>query len=143
MKHTQILNKIGQQKDFSKSIIVKSGKIVNFETSTQVTSSQTKGNISIKAVVMENGILNLKGIIKIKPKINQVEAFLKHTILLVGKNSRAISIPELEIESHDVKVSHSSTIGQIDSEQLFYLMSRGFSRAQSTKIIINSFLSKN
>ena len=140
MIHTQILNKIGQRKEFFKSIIVKPGQKVNFETITKIISSQTNGNISIKAVVMENSSLTIKGIIKINPKLNQVEAFLKHAILLVGKNSTAISIPELEIESHDVKVSHSSTIGQIDLDQLFYLMSRGFSRFQSTKIIINSFL---
>lgn len=140
MKYLQILNKPNQKKDFFKSIIVKSGQKINFETITKIISSQTKGNISIKAVVMENGSLILKGIIKIDQNINQIEAFLKHDILLVGKNSTAISIPELEIKSYDVKASHSSTIGQIDSDQLYYLMSRGFSRAQSTKIIINSFL---
>ena len=140
MKYLQVLNKPDQKKDFFKSIIVKPGQKINFETITKVTSSQTKGNISIKAVVMKNGNLTLKGIIKIDSNINQVEAFLKHDILLVGKNSTAISIPELEINSHDIKASHSSTIGQIDSDQLYYLMSRGFSRVQSVKIIINSFL---
>ena len=143
MKHLQILNKTGQKKEFFKSIIVKSGQNVNFETITQINSSQTRGNISIKAVVLENGILTLKGIIKVSPNLNRIEAFLKHAILLVGKNSAAVSIPELEIESHDVKVSHSSTIGQIDFEQLFYLMSRGFSHQESVKLIINSFLSSN
>jgi Fe-S cluster assembly scaffold protein SufB len=143
MKHLQILDKPGQKKEFSKSIVVNSGQKVNYETITNIISPNTTGNISIKAVVMENGSLTLKGLIKVSPKLNQVEAFLKHSILLIGKNSNAISIPELEIESNDVKVSHASTIGQIDSEQLFYLMSRGFSYTQSTKIIINSFLSSN
>ena len=143
MKHLQILNTIGQKKEFSKSIIVKPNQKVNFETITKIYSSQTTGNISIKAVVLKNGSLTLKGIIKVNPKLNQVEAFLKHSILLVGENSTAVSIPQLEIESHDVKVSHSSTIGQIDSEQLFYLMSRGFDRLESVKLIIKSFLSSN
>lgn len=143
MKHLQILDKPGQKKEFSKSIIVKSGKKLNYETITNIISSNTTGNISIKAVVMENGSLTLKGLIKVNQKLNQIEAFLKHAVLLIGKNSTAISIPELEIESNDVKVSHSSTIGQIDSEQLFYLMSRGFTQLESTKIIINSFLSSN
>lgn len=143
MKHLQILDKPGQKKEFSKSIIVKSGQKVNYETITKIISSHTTGNISIKAVVMPNSSLILKGIIKVYSNLDQVEAFLKHSVLLIGKDSTAISIPELEIESNDVKVSHSSTIGQIDSEQLFYLMSRGFSHAQSTKIIINSFLSSN
>ena len=143
MKHLQTLDKPGQKKDFSKSIVVNSGQKVNYETITDIISSNTTGNISIKAVVMENGSLTLKGLIKVSPKLNQIEAFLKHSVLLIGNNSNAISIPELEIESNDVMVSHASTIGQVDSEQLFYLMSRGFSHTQSIKIIINSFLCSN
>ena len=143
MKHLQILNKTGQKKEFFKSIIVKPDQKVSYKTTTQINSSKTTGNISIKAVVMENGSLTLEGIIRVIPKLNQVEAFLKHAVLLVGKNSTAVSIPQLEIESHDVKVFHSSTIGQIDPEQLFSLMSRGFSRLESVKLIINSFLSSN
>jgi len=141
MKHLQIVDKTNQKKEFSKSILVKSGQKLNFETLTKIKSSKTKGNIFIKAVVMPNSSLTLRGLIKVYPKLNQVEAFLKHVILLVGKNSTAVSIPELEIDSNDVKVSHSSTIGQIDPEQLFYLMSRGLTYSASVKLIIKSFLS--
>jgi Fe-S cluster assembly scaffold protein SufB len=143
MKHLQILDKTGQNKEFSKSIFIKSGQKLDIETITKIKSSQTKGNISIKAVVMPNSSLTLKGLIKVYPKLDHIEAFLKHAILLVGKNSTAVSIPELEIDSNDVKVSHSSTIGQIDSEQLFYLMSRGITYSDSIKLIIKSFLSSN
>jgi Fe-S cluster assembly protein SufD len=92
---------------------------------------------------MLGGHVSLKGIIKIKKGINQIEAFLKHSVLLIGKNSTAISIPELEIESNDVQASHSSAISQINSEELFYLMSRGLSYSQAVKLIIKSFLSLN
>ena len=143
MKYLQLLNKTGQKKGFTKSILIKSGQKIDIETITKISSSKTIGNIFIKAVVMPNSSLNLKGIIKVKPKINKVEAFLKHSILLIGKNSTAVSIPELEIESNDVQVSHSSTIGQIDSEQLFYLMSRGLTYTDSVNLIIKSFLSSN
>ena len=143
MKHLQTLDKIGQKKEFSKSILIKSGQKIDIETITKISSSKTIGNICIKAVVMPDSSLNLKGIIKVGPKLAKVEAFLKHSILLIGKNSTAVSIPELEIESNDVQVSHSSTIGQIDSEQLFYLMSRGITYTDSINLIIKSFLSSN
>jgi Fe-S cluster assembly protein SufD len=141
MKYFNILNKVGQVENISKSIIVKSCQKIELESVMEFTSSQIKGNTVIKAVVMPGGFISLKGIIKIKPHINQVNAFLKHSVLLIGKNSSAVSIPQLEIESNDVEASHASTIGQIDLEQLFYLMSRGFSYTNAVKLIIKSFLS--
>lgn len=141
MRYFDILNKIGQKKSISKSIIVKAGQKINLESVMEISSSQTQSNTIIKAVVMPGGSLSLKGIIKIKPNVNQVNAFLKHSVILIGKNSSAVSIPELEIESNDVQVSHSSTIGPLDPEQTFYLMSRGFNYTKSVKLIIKSFLS--
>lgn len=143
MKHYQLLNQINQTDNFSKSFIVKSGEKIDLETIIEFTSSRTKSNTLVKVVVMPGGHVSLKGIIKIKKGINQIEAFLKHSVLLIGKNSTAISIPELEIESNDVQASHSSAISQINSEELFYLMSRGLSYSQAVKLIIKSFLSLN
>lgn len=143
MKHYQLLNQINQTDNFSKSFIVKSGEKIDLETIIEFTSSRTKSNTLVKVVVMPGGHVSLKGIIKIKQGINQIEAFLKHSVLLIGKNSTAISIPELEIESNDVQASHSSAISQINSEELFYLMSRGLSYSQAVKLIIKSFLSLN
>ena len=40
-------------------------------------------------------------------------------------DAEAEAIPRLEIHNHDVVCGHSSAIGQLDKEQLFYLMSRG------------------
>lgn len=143
MKHYQLLNQVNQTDNFSKSFIVKSGEKIDLETIIEFTSSRTKSNTLVKVVVMPGGHVSLKGIIKIKQGINQIEAFLKHSVLLIGKNSTAISIPELEIESNDVQASHSSAISQINSEELFYLMSRGLSYSQAVKLIIKSFLSLN
>lgn len=143
MKHYQLLNQVNQTDNFSKSFIVKSGEKIDLETIIEFTSSRTKSNTLVKVVVMPGGHVSLKGIIKIKKGINQIEAFLKHSVLLIGKNSTAISIPELEIESNDVQASHSSAISQINSEELFYLMSRGLSYSQAVKLIIKSFLSLN
>lgn len=143
MKHYQLLNQVNQVDNFSHSFIVKSGEKIDLETITEFTSSHTQSNTLVKVVVMPGGHVSLRGIIKIKQGIGQIEAFLKHSVLLIGKNSTAISIPELEIESNDVQASHSSAISQINSEELFYLMSRGLSHSQAVKLIIQSFLSSN
>lgn len=124
-----------------KSIIVKSNQNIDYKTITEIKASQTIKSVTIKAVVMPGGHLSLEGIIKIHSHLHAVQAFLKHSILLIGQNSSAVSIPTLEIESNDVQASHASTIGPLDPEQLFYLMSRGLNKSQAVKLIIKSFLS--
>jgi Fe-S cluster assembly protein SufD len=47
--------------------------------------------------------------------------------------------PQLEIYADDVKCSHGSTTGQIDSEALFYLRSRGISKQRSMELIVGGF----
>jgi len=68
-----------------------------------------------------------------------VSAFLENKNLLLEKGARADSIPVLEIEADDVKASHGATVGRIDDEQMFYLMSRGLSRKQAERVIISGF----
>ena len=48
--------------------------------------------------------------------------------------------PELEIYADDVKCSHGSTSGNIDQDAVYYLMTRGLSKKEATKLIIKGFL---
>ena len=140
MKYQQILNQPYDIQNFTKNILVKSGETQNLETVMEFIAPHTTGNTLIKAVVMPGGNLTLKGIIKIKKTAKESQAFLKHSVLLIGDDSRAVSIPELEIENNDVQASHASSIGPVDPDQLFYLMSRGFSHDSALDLIIKSFL---
>ena len=140
MTYHQILHEPGDTRDFTKIILVESGETINVETLMEFIAPNTIGNTLIKAVVMPRGNLSLKGVIRISKNASDAKAFLKHSILLVGNDSQAVSIPELEIENNQVQASHASAIGPIDQSQLFYLMSRGFSKKSATKLIIKSFL---
>ena len=48
--------------------------------------------------------------------------------------------PELEIYADDVKCSHGSTSGNVDKDAIYYLMTRGLSKKEATKLIIRGFL---
>jgi Fe-S cluster assembly scaffold protein SufB len=142
MRYFDVLDKVGQSKDIKKFLVVKSGESVEIETVMEFKAPKTQGNTLIKAVVMPGGKLNLKGVIKIDKGAELVEAFLRQSILLIGENSMATAIPELEIESNEVRASHAAAIGRVDEEQLFYLMSRGLNRDEAVKLIIKAFLTE-
>jgi Fe-S cluster assembly scaffold protein SufB len=99
-----------------------------------------KEEILVKVVVEDGAKLEAKGLLKIAKNVTDVDVFLRYKVLLLGKNSWATVNPELEIESNDVKAGHAASIGRVDEEQIFYLMSRGISRNESVKLIVEAFL---
>ncbi|MDQ6964488.1 MAG: Fe-S cluster assembly protein SufD [Mariprofundales bacterium] len=59
--------------------------------------------------------------------------------ILLSKRAQIDTTPELEIYNDDVKCAHGATIGQLDSEHLFYLQSRGLSEDEARKLLIHAF----
>jgi Fe-S cluster assembly protein SufD len=70
----------------------------------------------------------------------QTDAYQSTHSLLLGANARSDALPILEIEADDVRCKHGSTTGRVDDEQLFYLMSRGLSRQEAQRMIVQGFL---
>lgn len=65
----------------------------------------------------------------------------QQALVLSDKGARADSIPALIINEHEVAgAGHASTVGQLDEEQLFYLMARGLSRKEAIKMLVLAFL---
>ena len=61
--------------------------------------------------------------------------------VLLSDNATVNSKPQLEIYADDVNCSHGSTTGQLDKEELFYLMSRGISRQKAKSLLLYAFTS--
>lgn len=80
-----------------------------------------------------------QGMIKALPGSQRIDGFQANRNLLLENTARADSIPGLEIEADDVACTHASTIGKVDEEELFYLMSRGIPRATALRIIVQGF----
>ena len=60
--------------------------------------------------------------------------------MILSKKARADAIPGLEIETNEVRATHSASVSQIDEEQVFYLESRGLTQSEARKLIILGFL---
>ena len=97
-------------------------------------------NTTLKGVVRDQSQLKFKGLITIDPNCGQSSSFLTERILLLSDQAHAEAIPDLEILTDDVKCSHAASISNLDEEHLFYLMSRGLSKKQVEKLIVNGFL---
>ena len=81
-----------------------------------------------------------RGIIRVHPGAQRTDAYQTNRNLLLSEDARADSLPNLEIEADDVRCSHGATVGQLDEEALFYLMSRGLKKAQAERLVVLGFL---
>ncbi|MEM7797850.1 MAG: Fe-S cluster assembly protein SufD [Chloroflexota bacterium] len=80
-----------------------------------------------------------QGMIKAKKEAQKTDGFQANRNLLLESTARADSIPGLEIEADDVACTHASTVGKVDEEELFYLMSRGIPRELALRTIVQGF----
>jgi FeS assembly protein SufB len=99
----------------------------------------TNAETLVKGVLTDRSRVEFEGMIRIQPKAQQTASFLSDHTLLLSNECRAESIPSLEIGANEVSASHGATTGQIDEEQLFYLMVRGIHREEAERIIVQGF----
>jgi Fe-S cluster assembly protein SufD len=59
--------------------------------------------------------------------------------LLLSSQAHVDTKPQLEIFADDVKCSHGATVGQLDTEQVFYLKSRGLPEARARSLLTYAF----
>jgi Fe-S cluster assembly protein SufB len=105
---------------------------------TQV-GQNTSGHAVSKGVVKDKARLVFKGMIRIEKEAKNSRAYLAEHGMILSKDARADAIPGLEIETNEVKATHSASVAQINDEELFYLMSRGLSEDDAKKLIIIGF----
>ncbi len=100
----------------------------------------TRGRVLVKSVLKDTAKSLLKGMIKIGKNAKGSESYLAGHAILLDKGAKSDSIPGLEIETNEVKATHSASVAQMDEEHLFYLMSRGFSKSSAKRAIVDGFL---
>jgi Fe-S cluster assembly protein SufD len=99
----------------------------------------TTAETMVKGVLTDDSRVEFDGMIRIQPKAQQTASFLSAHSLLLSKKARAEMIPGLEIAANEVSASHGATTGQIDEDELFYLMVRGIPRPEAERIIVQGF----
>ena len=98
------------------------------------------GNIINYGIAKDTARLEFNGIGKIHKGKTGVDNQQETRILTLSKTAEAVANPFLLIDEGDITAGHAATIGQINEEQIYYLMSRGLSKSYAQKIIAQGFL---
>tara|TARA_Y100001960_G_C14716745_1_gene850040 strand:- start:157 stop:1440 length:1284 start_codon:yes stop_codon:yes gene_type:complete len=101
-----------------------------------------KSSQLIKSVLLDKSNGTYQGKIYVDKKAQKTNGYQLSKSLVLSEKSEFNSKPELEIYADDVKCSHGSTTGNISEDSIFYLMSRGLSKNQANKMIVEGFLNE-
>ena len=94
--------------------------------------------------VLKNGATGVfQGKILVKADAQKTDGYQISQGLLLDDNSNFLAKPELEIYADDVACSHGSTVGAIDEDAIFYLISRGVPRKQAQDMLVLAFLAES
>ena len=111
----------------------------DFRTTQEHIAPKTTSDLLFKGAVNDVANSVYTGLIKIGPEARGAQAFQTNRNLTLSDGARAESVPNLEIETNDVKCSHASTVGPIDEQQRFYLESRGIQPDIAERLVVLGF----
>ncbi len=92
------------------------------------------------------GILNgasrgvFNGKIFVRQIAQKTNSYQLNKNLVLGKDARIDTKPQLEIFADDVRCTHGATIGQLNEDELFYLRSRAIPLKLATKMLAQGFV---
>jgi len=103
-------------------------------------ASDTTSRITSKSVSRLNGRSTYRGLLHVAKGAKNVKASVRCDALLLDDTSKTDTYPYMEINQEDATVTHEATVGKIGDEQIFYLMTRGFSEEEALTLIVNGFM---
>ncbi len=106
------------------------------------TAPHTRAETMLRGVAAGKSKITFRGKIVIEPDCGDTTSFLTERVLLLSESATAECIPDLEIETDDVRCSHAASVSRIPEEHIFYLMSRGIPQQKAEEIIIDGFLAE-
>ncbi|GBG93982.1 Fe-S cluster assembly protein SufD [Ligilactobacillus salitolerans] len=124
-------------------------KVVAISTGEQVQGIDTRvtnygqhslGNILQHGVILARSSLIFNGIGHIVHGAHGAEAQQESRVLMLSTKARGDANPILLIDDNDVIAGHAASVGRVDEQKMYYLMSRGIDKKTAERLVIRGFL---
>src|SRR3979411_1499921 len=100
----------------------------------------TSSNIVSKSISKNGGRTSYRGLVKVYPGAKNSKSFVRCDALLLDEESRSDTYPTTEEDEPQVRIGHEATVSRVADEHLFYLQSRGITKAEAETMIVNGFI---
>ncbi len=112
---------------------------LSYNTHQHHQAAHCRSDLLYKSALQGNSRTVWRGMIKVDEAAQRTDAYQRNDNLMLSPDCRTDSIPGLEIEADDVRCTHGSTSGRVDQQQLFYAMTRGYTRMEAVRMIVSGF----
>ncbi|MQS52308.1 Fe-S cluster assembly protein SufD [Companilactobacillus mishanensis] len=125
-------------------------KVVAITTSDQVQGIDTKvtnygkhsiGHILQHGVILQSSTLTFNGVGHIVKGARGSDSQQESRVLMLSRKARGDADPILLIDENDVTAGHAASVGRVNEDQMYYLMSRGIDEKTAQRLVIRGFLS--
>ncbi len=123
-----------------KAIYFASGEqFFDFHTLQDHQVGNTRSDLLFKGALQDAARTVYAGLIKIEKHAARSDAYQANRNLVLSDKAKATSIPMLEIDNNDVRCTHGATVGPVDPNHLFYLLSRGIPLPAARRMLVEGF----
>jgi Fe-S cluster assembly protein SufD len=112
---------------------------LDHDTQQNHNAPHTTSDLLFKGALRDKSRSVWQGMIYVAPGAQKTDGYQANRNLVLSRGARADSIPGLEIMADDVRCTHGATVGQLEQEHIFYLMTRGLPRAEAERLVVDGF----
>ncbi|MFL5819727.1 MAG: SufB/SufD family protein [Solirubrobacteraceae bacterium] len=102
-------------------------------------SGHTTGDTVWKGAATGSSRASYEGLIKIEPGAQESHTYLQTHSMMLSPKAKVDAIPSLIVETDSVSASHGGTVGEVDETQVFYMRTRGLSRQEAVRVIVEGY----
>ncbi|GEK92032.1 Fe-S cluster assembly protein SufD [Alkalibacterium kapii] len=126
-----------------KAVSISSGRQVQvIDSKVENYGNHTEGNIFQHGVILDRATLTFNGIGHILKGAKGADAQQESRVLMLSDKARGDANPILLIDENEVTAGHAASVGRVDPEEMYYLMSRGIEKTEAERLVIRGFLGK-
>lgn len=130
----------GSTMRLSGGYVLRGSQHVDLDTTQEHDAPHAVSDLMFKGVLTDEARSVWRGVIRVAEGAQKTDSYQENRNLVLSPRAHADSIPGLEIKANDVRCTHGATIGRVDDEQLYYLMSRGLPRLEAERLVVHGFL---
>jgi Fe-S cluster assembly scaffold protein SufB len=97
------------------------------------------GDVHWRGAATGESRASFEGLIQIRPGAQQTHTYLQIHTMMLSPGAKLDAIPSVLVSADDVSASHGGTVGELDEALIFYMQSRGLSRPEAVRVIVEGF----
>ncbi|MBA4686233.1 MAG: Fe-S cluster assembly protein SufB [Candidatus Galacturonibacter soehngenii] len=130
----------GAKSEFTGITFASSGQHLDTGTKVFHMAPNTSSTINSRSISKDGGKSIYRSSVTITPKATGSKSSVICESLMLDNESRADTIPVMDIQNDQVDIGHEAKIGRISDEAVFYLMTRGLSEEEAKAMIVRGFV---